>query len=255
MKLPSTSLKGKVAVVTGGGGGLGTLAACTFGAAGADVVIVGKTAAKCEKTAEQVRALGGRALAIEANVTSAGDVSRMVELTLNEFGTIDVLFNNAGVNSPKALEESSEAEWFRVIEVNVKGTFLVTKAILPVMKARRSGKIINMASVTSRVGLANRTAYSASKAAIAQITRSLALEMGPHGINVNAIGPAVIVTDLNRDLIKTQPALYDGMLKRMAMGRFGEPRDLSGPLIFLASQASDFVTGQVLYVDGGYTAG
>jgi len=254
MILPSVRLDGKVAIVTGGGGGIGTLAACAFAEAGADVVVVARTATKCEATADMVRRIGGRAWVIPTDVTSADAVQNMLAQVERDCGRVDILLNNAGVTSPKTLEESTEDEWFGVIKVNVKVTFLVTKAVLPMMKAQRSGRIINMGSILSKVGMVNRTAYSASKAAVAQITRSLALELGPFGINVNALGPSVIVTNLNRDLIEKQPQIYADLLKRMPLGRFGRPEDLAGPLVFLASDASAFVTGQILYVDGGYTA-
>jgi len=252
---PSLRLDGQVAIVTGGGGGLGTLGACAFAEAGADVVVVARNLAKCEATAAQVRARGRRALALSVDVTDAAQVARMAEATLAEFGRIDILFNCAGITSPLAFDAGEVDTWWNVVDTNLKGTVLCTRAVLPQMKAQRHGRIINMGSILSKVGIANRSAYTASKAAIAHLGQTLAFELGPHGITVNAIGPNVTVTDLNRDLIKQQPELYGPLLKRIPLGRLGEPGDLAGALVFLASPAADFITGQTLYIDGGYTAG
>lgn len=253
--LPSMRLDGMVALVTGGSGGLGSLAATAFAAAGADVVVAGRAQAKCKETVERVQALGRRALAVTAEITDSAQVQSLTDTALKHFGRIDILFNNAGITSPKSLLESSEEEWLKVLDVNVRGTFLCTRSIAAVMRAQKSGRIINMGSILSKLGMANRSAYAASKAAIANLTQALAFELGPFGVTVNAIGPTVIETDLNRDLIKTQPQLYEGVLKRMALGRLGQPEDIAGVLVFLASPAASFITGQTIYVDGGYTAG
>ena len=248
-------LDGQVAVVTGGGGGLGTLAALAFADAGADVVVAARTLAKCEATAGKVRALGRHALALSVDVTDSAQVRGMVACTLAEFGRIDILFNNAGITSPRTVLDTGEEEWLRVVDVNIRSTFLCSKAAAPAMAARKSGRIINMGSILSKVGMGSRSAYVTSKAGIAHFTQALALELGPLGITVNALGPTVIVTDLNRELIRTQPQLYDALLKRTPLGRLGQPEDIAGALVFLASPAAAFITGQTLYVDGGYTAG
>jgi NAD(P)-dependent dehydrogenase (short-subunit alcohol dehydrogenase family) len=255
MITPSMRLDGKVAVVTGGGGGLGTLACCAFAEAGADVVVAARHLDKCEATADKVRALGRKALATSTDVTRREQVDAMVDAAVKAFGRIDILFNNAGITSSRTMLDSPEDEWLRIIDVNVKGTFLCTKAVAPVMKAQGEGRIINMGSVLSKAGMANRSAYAVSKAGIASFTKSMAFELGPFGITVNALGPTVIVTDLNRELVKTQPELYGALLHRTPLGRLGQPEDIAGALVFLASPAAAFITGHTLYVDGGYTAG
>lgn len=255
MTMPSLRLDGKVAIVTGGGGGLGTLACCAFAEAGADVVVTARRLDKCEATAEKVRALGRKALAVSTDVTKSDEVRALVDATVRSFGRVDILFNNAGITSPRSMEDSSEEEWLRVVDVNIKGTYLCTKAVVPAMKAQGGGAIINMGSILSRRGMANRSAYAVSKAAIASFTKSMAFELGADGITVNALGPTVIVTDLNRELVRTQPQLYDALLARTPLKRLGQPEDIAGALVFLASPAARFITGQTLYVDGGYTAG
>lgn len=253
--LPSMRLDGMVALVTGASGGLGSLAARAFAAAGADVVVAGRSQSKCDATTQSVQASGRRALSVVADITDGAQVKTLTDTALKKFGRIDILFNNAGITSPKSFLESSEEEWLKVLDVNVRGTFLCTRAIAAVMCKQKFGRIINMGSILSKAAMANRSAYIASKAAIAHLTQALAFEFGPFGITVNAVGPTVIETDLNRDLIKTQPQLYEGVLKRTPLGRLGHPEDLAGALVFLASPAASFITGQTIYVDGGYTAG
>lgn len=252
---PSMRLDGMVALVTGASGGLGSLAACAFAAAGADVVVAGRSQDKCDATSQKVHATGRRALSVVAEITDGAQVKALTEAAIKKFGRIDILFNNAGITSPKPFLESSEEEWLKVIDVNVRGTFLCTRAVAAVMRDQKFGRIINMGSIMSKGAIANRSAYITSKAAIAHLTQALAFEFGPFGITVNAIGPTVIETDLNRDLIKNQPQLYDNVLKRTPLGRLGVPEDIAGALVFLASPAAAFITGQTLYVDGGYTAG
>lgn len=251
---PSMRLDGQVAVITGGGGGLGSLAARAFAAAGADVAVVGRNAASLQAAADAVRAAGRRAAAIVADVTRSADVNRMVEQAVAEFGRIDILLNNAGITSPKTLVELTDEDWHRIMDTSATGAFYCARAVAPVMMRQREGAILSMGSILSARGMAKRTAYSAAKAAIANFTRALALELGPHGIRVNAIAPTVIVTDLNRELVRTQPQLYQAVVDRTALGRLGEPEDIAGALVFLASPAARFITGQTLFVDGGYTA-
>ena len=248
-------LDGAVAVVTGAGGGIGRAGSVAFAEAGADIAIVGRNRAKLEETARAVEKTGRRALIAEADVTNEASVGHAREAILRAFGKVDILFNNAGITSPKILTELPPDEWQRIIDVNLTGAYLCVRAFVSDMIARRHGRIIQMGSILSGRGMATRTAYCASKAGLANLGAAMAFEFGPHGITVNTIGATVIVTDLNRELVQTQPQLYDKVRSRSALGRLGEVEDVTGVLVFLASSAAAFVTGQTIYVDGGYTAG
>lgn len=251
---PGFDLNGRVAVITGGGGGLGTMACEALAGAGASVAIVGRDAAKCAAVQERLAAGNHTSRVFLADVTDPAAVDRLFGEIAAEFGGVDILVNNAGVTSPKALLDLDADDWDRIMDTSAKGTFLCTRAVAPLMAGRGGGSIVNLGSILSERAIANRSAYSAAKAAVVNLTRASAIELGPLGIRVNAIAPTVIVTDLNRELVVTQPALYRSITDRTPLGRLGETDDLTGPLLFLASQASGFVTGQVLYVDGGYTA-
>ena len=248
-------LDGQVAVVTGASGGIGRAGSIALAEAGADITLVGRNRTRLDETAQAVERAGRRALIIEADVTSEADVGRMRDETLSGFGRIDILFSNAGITSPKILTELPPDEWKRIVDVNLTGAYLCARAFAPDMIARNHGRIIQMGSILSGRGMATRTAYSASKAGLANLGAAMAFELGPHGITVNTIGATVIVTDLNRELVRTQPQLYDKVRSRAALGRLGEVEDVTGALVFLASDAARFITGQTIYVDGGYTAG
>ncbi len=248
-------LDGQVAVVTGGSGGIGRAGSIALAEAGADIALVGRNRAKLEETARAVEGAGQRALVVEADVTDEAAVGRMREEIMRAFGRVDILFSNAGITSPKVLTDLPPDEWKRIVDVNLTGAYLCARAFAPDMIARKRGRIIQMGSILSGRGMATRTAYSASKAGLANFGAAMAFELGPHGITVNTIGATVIVTDFNRELVRTQPQLYDKVRSRAALGRLGEIEDVTGVLVFLASDAAGFVTGQTIYVDGGYTAG
>lgn len=249
------ALDGQVAVVTGGGGGLGSAGALALAEAGADVALIARNRAKLEDAARAVEATGRRAMIVEADVSDAdGMIATAAEIEAT-FGRIDILFNNAGITNPQSVLDIAPEEFMRILDVNVAGAFHAIRAFARPMIARGYGRIINMGSILSGRGMANRGAYCASKAGLANLGAACAFEFGPSGVTVNTLGATVIVTDLNRELVRTQPDLYAKVVQRTPLGRLGEVEDLMGALLFLASPASGFVTGQTLFVDGGYTAG
>jgi len=251
--LSQFALTDRVAVVTGGSRGLGRGIALALAAAGAHVAPVSRTAADLEAVAEEIRSLGCRALPAPADVTDETSVQAMVRRIVAELGRIDILVNSAGIVSLKPTVEFPVEEWQQIMDVNLRGTFLCCKEVGKVMLAQGRGKIINMSSVRGLQGRANDPAYPASKGAVNLLTKSLAIEWAQRGINVNAIAPTFIRTDLNAFLLD-DPATRDWVLSRIPMGRVGQIWDLFGLAVFLASPASDFVTGQTIYLDGGWTA-
>ena len=242
-------------MVTGASGNIGRAAAAAFAEAGADVVLMGRDTAKLEAAAIPVRAVGRRALVIAADVTDQTAMQAAGKRVADMFGRADILFNNAGTSAPKSCLDTTLAEWRTVMDTNLTGAFLAVQAFAPAMISGGYGRIVNMGSILSGRGMALRAAYCASKAGLANLGAALAFELGPHGITVNTIGATVIATDFNRGFIAAQPALYEQVLKRSAFGRLGEVEDLLGMLVFLASPAAAYLTGQTLFVDGGYTAG
>ncbi|MDX5360366.1 MAG: SDR family oxidoreductase, partial [Alphaproteobacteria bacterium] len=212
-------------------------------------------AGKLDAAAAEGRQTGSSATVIQADVTSRADLEQAARRVAADFAGADILFNNAGITSPRLLLDTEPDEWQSLIDVNVTGTYLTTRAFAPAMIAKGGGRIVNMGSILSARGMANRVAYCTTKAAVANMAAALAFELGPHGVTVNTLAPTVIVTDLNREAVKTQPELYEGVVRRTALGRLGQPEDLSGALLLLASDAGAFITGQTIFVDGGYTAG
>ncbi len=250
------ALTGQVAVVTGGSRGLGRGIALALAAAGADVAPVSRTLPDVEAVAEEIRSLGCRALPVTADVTDEGSVQAMVRQVMEAMGHIDILINSAGIVSLKPTVEFPVDEWQHILDVNLRGTFICCKEVAKAMLAEpapRALKIVNMSSVRGLQGRANDPAYPASKGAINLLTKSLAIEWAQKGINVNAIAPTFIRTDLNAHMLDDD-ATRKWVLSRIPMGRVGQIWDLFGTVLFLTSRASDFVTGQTIYVDGGWTA-
>ncbi len=250
----------RVAVVTGGGNGIGRAACLEFARAGARVVAVDIDAVAAEKTAVDVRALGSQALAVRADVSQSVQVQAYVQQTLDRFGRIDCFFNNAGTEGRAApLAEYDEAVWDRVISVNLKGVFLGLRHVLPVMLAQKHGAIVNTASVAGTVGAPTLAAYSASKHGIIGLTRTAAGEVGKQGVRVNAICPGPINTRMVRALAEMinpdDPASVAKFnIGRNPMGRYGEPEEVARIVVFLCSEASDYVNGVAWLIDGGRTA-
>ena len=246
-------LTGKVAVVTGAGRGLGRSMALALAAAGADLVASARTATEIESLRDEVRDLGRRSEAITADCTREADAERLVSETVERLGRIDILVNNAGINIRKPVLELTPEEYRTVLATNLEGYFLCARAAGKYLTAQGSGKVINISSIMGRVALASQAAYASSKGAIEQLTKVLAIEWAPRNVQVNAIGPTYFETDLTRPLFEDEER-HDFITSRTPMGRWGQPHELAGAVIFLASSASDYVTGHTLMVDGGWTA-
>ncbi len=253
MILDDFRLDGKVALVTGASRGIGRAYALALAEAGADVAIVGRRLATLERVAAKIAGLGREALSVPADMGNLEDIAAVVARVQERWGHIDILANNAGlVNRAPAVEYTAEM-WDEVMRVNIRGAFFMAQAVGRVMIEQGGGKIINTASLLSAIGVPYIPAYTAAKGGIGQLTKSLAVEWAQYHINVNAIAPGYVRTELTKAL-QEDPARSDWVLQRTPMKRWAEPEELKGAMVFLASQASDFVTGQIIYVDGGWTA-
>jgi gluconate 5-dehydrogenase len=247
-------LSGKSAIITGGSKGLGLAMAAGLASAGADVMLVNRNAEEGTKAAEQLTEdFGIRAISFPADITSQEQTEAMAAAAIDAFGKIDILINSAGINIRGAIDEVSPADFNKVIEVNVNGTWLSCRAVTPYMKKANKGSIINLASTLGLVGLSNRTPYTASKGAVVQMTRALALELAPFNIKVNAICPGPFLTEMNIPIADTEEG-KKFVVGATALGRWGEMREIQGAAIFLASDAGSYMVGSMLTVDGGWTA-
>jgi len=241
-------LLGKVALVTGAAQGIGRAIALLLAQKGADIVVSDINLEKAEETAREIEAIGRRAMAIRADVANTNDVERMVEAILERFGQIDILVNNAGITRDKLILRMTEEDWDAVLNVNLKGTFNCTKAVVRHMSKQRRGKIVNIASVVGEMGNVGQANYSASKAGVIGFTKTIAREFAQRGINVNAIAPGYIETPMTEVL----PEKVKEELRRMIpMERLGRSEDVAEAVLFLVSEASRYITGQVLNVNGG----
>jgi NAD(P)-dependent dehydrogenase (short-subunit alcohol dehydrogenase family) len=247
-------LSGKVAVVTGGGTGLGKGMAAGLAQAGALVVLAGRRQDVVAKTAAEIGAAGWKAEGVSLDVTKTHALPAFFDGVLERHGALDILVNNAGTNRRNPALEYTEQDWDTVVDLNLKSVFFCCQAAAKIMKARGGGKIINTASLSSAIASTNQSAYSPSKAGVRMLTMQLAFELAPYRINVNAIGPGWFRTPLNDDLFRNE-AWARGATALIPWGRTGTPEDLAGAAVFLASRAADYVTGQVIYVDGGMLAG
>jgi NAD(P)-dependent dehydrogenase (short-subunit alcohol dehydrogenase family) len=248
------SLDGRRALVTGGARGLGRVIAEALAEAGADVALASRSLDACQAAADEIaRATGRRAAAFSADLSRGDDVTRLAGEVERAFGPVDVLVNNAGINVRGPAPELTEEDWDSVVDTNLKGPFLLSRAIGPRMCERGWGRVINLGSILSVVALPGRAPYAASKAGLVNLTRVLALEWAARGVTVNALCPGPFATDMNRQLM-ADPVKYKAFIEKIPMGRWGELHDIAGAALFLASDASAFVTGSTLFVDGGWTA-
>ncbi len=244
-------LTGKVAIVTGGGGGLGRPIAVALAKAGADVAVTSRDVSHLQTVVQEIEAAGKKALAVSADVTSPDSLKAMVDQVMGTFGKIDILVNVAGTNCRFSAEEMPFEEFERVLRHNVLGTFLACQAVGKVMIEQKHGKIINMSSVRGKVAPAQGgSAYASSKGGVDSLTRTLATEWAKYNINVNALAPALVMTEMTREFL-SKPEIYSKMTAEIPLHRLGAPADIVGPAVLLASDESDFMTGQIVYIDGG----
>jgi NAD(P)-dependent dehydrogenase (short-subunit alcohol dehydrogenase family) len=246
-------LSEKIAVVTGAGRGLGYEISLALARYGAHVVACSRTESELETVAEKIKAMGRQALPIRMDVSDIRSIRPMVERAVEAFGRIDILVNNAGINRPQQAEDVTEDNWDQVMNTNLKGLFFCAQAVGRVMISQKKGKIINISSDAGTVAIPGRAAYCASKGGVNLVSKVLAIEWAPHHINVNAIAPAFIETPLTEPMLK-DPAFNKYVLDNTPLGRVGKPKDVSSAAVFLASEASDYITGHILLIDGGWTA-
>ncbi|MGI6650010.1 MAG: SDR family NAD(P)-dependent oxidoreductase [Bacillota bacterium] len=245
-------LADKVAIITGGATGIGRTTALLFAQEGARVVVADYNAEQGRKTVEEIQQGGGSSLFVQVDVSSGTQVQKMVEETVRHFGTVDILFNNAGIGTQGSVVELAEEEWDRVININLKGIYLGAKAVLPIMIAKKKGAIINNASILGHVGFPATPAYNAAKGGVVVLTRNLALDYAPYNIRVNAVSPGFIKTPMVMNGLSEE--VREQLAQAHPLGRLGEPEEVAQCVLFLASEAASFVTGISLLVDGGYTA-
>ena len=241
-------VNGKVAIVTGGAQGIGKSIALLLAKNGANIVIADINRAQAEATAKDIEALGKKALAVEADISQLAEAEKVVIAGIEAFGTIDILVNNAGITRDNLFLKMKEAEWDAVVAINLKSVFNCSKAVIRTMTKQRSGKIISIASVVGQMGNIGQSNYAASKAGIIALTKTLAQEFGGRGINVNAVAPGFIETDMTKSLPEK---VREGFLNRIPFGRMGTPEEIADAVLFLASDASRYITGQVINVNGG----
>ena len=250
MSIPSLSLEGRVAIVTGGGTGIGRGIALEFAKAGADVVVASRRLSVLEKVGEEVTALGKRSLAVRTDISGKTDVDNLVQRVIGEFGGIDILVNNAGTGVRASLLEHSEQDWDTVLDTNLKGYYLCSQAVGRKMVGRKRGNIINIASTAAFRG---GSSYNISKAGVVMLTRALARELASYNIRVNAVAPGWVKTEMSK-AIWSDPERLKQEEARIPLGRIGEPSEIGRVAVFLASGASSYITGQTIIADGGLLA-
>ncbi len=250
-------LKGKVAIITGSRRGMGRTHALMLAQAGSKVIVSDISQEDCQKVVKEIEKAGGEALAIKCDVTKKEEIDEMVKKTVEKFGKLDILVNNAGIVQFKTFLEMTEQEWDKTLDINLKGYFLCAQAAAKEMVKQKSGVIINIASVAmgqQGIGMANIVQYCASKGGIAGMSEALAMELAPYNIRVNVISPGMIETPMI-DSVKEDPKMMEAMLARVPMHRVAKPEEVSNLVLFLASNASSYMTGSLVVIDGGWLAG
>jgi 3-oxoacyl-[acyl-carrier protein] reductase len=243
------SLKDKVAIITGAGRGIGKAIALTLAREEANIIVNDINTEIAQNVADEIKGMGRRALVIQADISVAREVNQMVALSMREFGRIDILINNASIIKRGTIEELSEEDWEKVINVNLKGTFHCMKSVVGIMKKQKYGKIVNISSIVGKIGdLASAPCYGASKAGIACLGKSLARELAPFNINVNVVAPHAIETEMSREWPEEK---RKSIIAGIPLGRMGEPEDVAEAVAFLVSDKAKFITGEVLDVNGG----
>ncbi|MDY6866047.1 MAG: glucose 1-dehydrogenase [Halobacteriota archaeon] len=247
-------LKDKISIVTGAGQGIGKDISLTFAKEGSYVIVNDLDLDKATVVAEEISASGGVAVPVKADVSQSKEVCNMVAEVINKFGRIDILVNNAGIQTDTPFLELSEEEWQRIIDVNLKGTFLFTQIVAREMVRQRKGKIINISSIHQSTPRFNKAHYDASKAGIAMLTKDVALELAPYKINVNCIAPGIIATPMNKDILNSPEKMAETNSK-IPWKRIGEPEEVAKVALFLASDESNYITGTTICIDGGLSLG
>jgi NAD(P)-dependent dehydrogenase (short-subunit alcohol dehydrogenase family) len=243
-------LSGQVVIITGASQGIGRGLSVALAEMGATVVVASRRLDKCQEIAEQIQQ-SGDALALSVDVTDKGSVQELVRQTLDRYGKVDVLINNAGTREQHVAREITPDEWATVLAVNLTGPFLCCQAVSEAMIAQGRGKIVNISSILALLSGEGRVAYGASKAGLSQLTKALAVEWAKYGINVNAVAPALVLTPENEAKLTSDRERFQNMVDKHLVGRVSTPEDIAGTVIFLASRASDYITGQTIFVDGG----
>lgn len=245
-------LQDRVVLVTGGGSGIGKSISLLFAKEGARVAVVGRRKDRLDAVVSEITKAGGKALALQADVSTLSDVQKAVASVVDVFGSLDILVNNAGVYIAHDALTLSEDEWNSVINIDLKGVWLCTKACIPEMLKKGKGKIINITSIAGLIGFEQSAAYCAAKGGVVNLTREMALDYAPKGILVNAIAPGVIETDMTSPMLSDEKS-KQSFLEKTPVGRIGKPEDIAFAALFLASEESNFVAGQTIVVDGGWT--
>ena len=245
-------LEDRVAIVTGGGRGIGQGICFRFADEGAKVAIFDVIPVEAKEVAKEIVKSGGMALALKVDITKASEIEKAVKEVVAKFGKVDILVNNAGITRPSKVADMTDEVWDSVVEVNLKGVFLCCRAVIPHMKAQKYGKIVSVASILAQRGGPYYAHYGATKAGVVSFTQSLATELGRHNINVNAIGPGIIDTPMAAGDVESE--LQQRLIKRIPLRRIGTPRDIANAALFLASDEAAYITGQCLYVCGGWSA-